>query len=88
MNMKGKEILIRPVISEKAIEKIENENTLTFIVNLKATKHEIKKAVEELFRVKVVKVRTLITPRGEKRAYIKLSPEHNASEIASRLGVI
>jgi len=88
LNMKGKEILIRPVISEKAIEKIENENTLTFIVNLKATKHEIKKAVEELFRVKVVKVRTLITPRGEKRAYIKLSPEHNASEIASRLGVI
>ena len=86
--MRRKEILIRPVISEKAIEKVESENTLTFIVDIKATKHDIKRAVEELFGVKVIKVRTLITPRGEKKAYVKLSPEHNASEIASRLGVI
>ncbi len=81
-------IIIRPVISESAIEKIEKENKLTFIVNIRANKHMIKWAVEQLFNVKVVKVNTLITPRGEKKAYVKLSPEYKASDIAVKLGIL
>ncbi len=81
-------IIIRPLHTEKAINYIEKENTLVFIVDRRATKHDIKRAVEELFEVKVEKVRTLITPRGEKKAYVKLAPEYKASEIAAHLGLI
>ncbi len=81
-------VLIRPVHSEKAISLIDKENTLVFIVDRKASKHDIKRAAELVLGVKVEKVRTLITPRGEKKAYIKLAPEYRASEIASQLGLI
>lgn len=81
-------IIKRIVATEKALTYIENYNTLTFIVDLKATKHEIKRAVEKLFNVKVAEVRTLITPKGEKKAYVRLKPEYKASEIATRLGVL
>lgn len=81
-------ILIRPLHTEKALTLIEKENTIVFIVDRKATKHDIKRAVETIFNVKVLKVRTLITPRGEKKAYIKLAPEYKASEIAAHLGLL
>ncbi len=81
-------VLIRPVHSEKAISLVDKENTLVFIVDRKASKHDIKRAAELVLGVKVEKVRTLITPRGEKKAYIKLAPEYRASEIASQLGLI
>ncbi len=81
-------ILIRPLHTEKALILLERDNTLTFIVDRSATKNEIKYAIEKMFNVKVIKVNTLITPKGEKKAYIKLAPEYNASDIASRLGIL
>jgi len=81
-------ILIRPVSTEKALLKIERENAIVFVVNRKATKHQVRQAFEELFNVKVAKVNTHITPRGEKIAYIKLKPEYSASEVATRLGIL
>ncbi len=81
-------ILIRPVHSEKAITLIDRENTLVFIVDRRASKHDIKRAVETVFGVKVLKIRTLITSRGEKKAYIRLAPEYRASEIATQLGIV
>ena len=80
-------VIIRPLVTEKAVSLIEKENKLTFIVDRRATKQDIKRAVEETFNVKVEKVNTLITPRGEKKAYVKLKPEYNASEVAARLGL-
>jgi len=59
-----------------------------FIVDRNATKSQIKRAVEDMLNVKVVKVNTLITPRGEKKAYVKLSPEYSAVDIASRMGIL
>ncbi|MET1101703.1 MAG: 50S ribosomal protein L23, partial [Pyrodictiaceae archaeon] len=79
-------IIIRPLQTEKALRLIERSNTLTFIVDRRATKHDIKRAIEQAFGVKVEKVNTLITPRGEKKAYVKLSKGYSASEIAARLG--
>ena len=81
-------IIIRPVQSEKALRLIEEQNTLTFIVDRKATKHDIKRAIESAFGVKVEKVNTLITPRGEKKAYVKLAKEYSASDVAARLGLL
>ncbi|AHL23745.1 MULTISPECIES: 50S ribosomal protein L23 [Thermococcus] len=80
-------VIIRPLVTEKAVSLIERENKLTFIVDRRATKADIKRAVEEMFNVKVEKVNTLITMRGEKKAYVKLKPEYDASEIAARLGL-
>ncbi|MCD6428813.1 MAG: 50S ribosomal protein L23 [Desulfurococcales archaeon] len=81
-------IIKRVVATEKALTYIENHNTLTFIVDIRATKHDIKRAVEKLFDVKVAEVRTLITPKGEKKAYVRLKPEYKASDIATRLGIL
>lgn len=81
-------IILRPVQSEKALSLIDKQNTLTFIVDINSTKSDIKKAVEQLFNVKVEKVRTMITARGEKKAYVKLKPEYKATEIATRLGLM
>lgn len=59
--------------TEKAVKLIESQNTLTIIVNRNTTKKDIKNEVEKLFSVKVEKINTLITPKGEKRLTLNLS---------------
>ncbi len=86
--MNPNEVIIAVVRTQKAVSMIEKENKLTFIVRLEATKDDVKRAVEKLYGVKVEKVNTLITPRGEKKAYVKLKPEYKATELAIKLGVI
>jgi len=81
-------IIKRSLATEKSLSLIEKNNTLLFIVDLRASKSDIREAVEKLFNVKVEKVNTLITMKGEKKAYVKLKPEYKASEIATRLGLI
>ncbi|MEM0015227.1 MAG: 50S ribosomal protein L23 [Zestosphaera sp.] len=81
-------IIKRALATEKALTLVERENTLVFIVELKATKHQIREAIEKLFSVKVEEVRTAITMEGEKKAYVKLKPEYKASEVATKLGLI
>ncbi len=83
------ETLIRyPLATEKAIRMIEAENTMTFEVERKAKKADIKKQVQELYKVKVEKVNTMITTRGTKRAYVKLAMETPALDVATQLGLI
>jgi large subunit ribosomal protein L23 len=67
---------------------LEAENKLVFVVSKKATKRTIKLAVEELYDVVVEKVNVAITPRGEKKAFVKLHPDYKAVDIAIKLGVI
>ncbi|MCM2266791.1 MAG: 50S ribosomal protein L23 [Elusimicrobiales bacterium] len=56
------EVLIAPILSEKSVIIKDAENRYTFRVNPKATKPEIKKAIETLFKVKVSAVRTANLP--------------------------
>jgi large subunit ribosomal protein L23 len=86
--MNPDEVIVAVVRTQKAVSLIEKENKLTFVVRLEATKEDVKRAVEKLYGVEVEKVNTLITPRGEKKAYVKLKPEYKASELAVKLGVI
>jgi len=81
-------VLIRPLATEKAVRLIDTENKLVFIVDRKANKLMVKRAVEEAFNVKVVKVNVTITARGEKKAFVKLSPEFRARDVASQLGIL
>ena len=76
-----------PLSTEKDIRLMEKENKIVFIVD-KATKEEIKKEVEERFKVKVVKVNTMYDTNGKKKAYIKLSEETPAIDIATELGLL
>ena len=76
-----------PLSTEKSIRSIETDNKLTFIVDKKAKKPEIKKAVEELFKVKVLKVNTLIN-KGKKKAYVRLSKDTPAIDVATQLGLM
>ncbi|MFW6383266.1 MAG: 50S ribosomal protein L23 [Nanoarchaeota archaeon] len=77
-----------PLSSEKSIRLMESENKLMFVVDRKAKKQEIKKALEELYNVKIVKVNTLITPSGQKRAYIKFAEDSPAIDLATKLGLM
>jgi large subunit ribosomal protein L23 len=86
--MNPDEVILAVVRTQKAVSLIERENKLTFVVRLEATKEDVKRAVEKLYGVEVERVNTLITPRGEKKAYVKLKPEYKASELAVKLGVI
>ena len=64
--MEARDIIIKPVVTEKSIGMMEN-NKYVFKVALKANKIEIKKAVEEIFKVKVVDVNTVRVKGKEKR---------------------
>ncbi|MBI5253755.1 MAG: 50S ribosomal protein L23 [Euryarchaeota archaeon] len=80
-------IIIHPDVTEKSMKLVESENKLVFVVSRDASKSEIKTAVEKLYEVKVADVNTSVTPRGVKKAYVKLTPEYKAEEVATRIGI-
>ena len=77
-----------PVMTEVTSRLLEAENKLVFVVNKKATKQEIRAAVEELYDVVVDKVNSTITAEGEKKAFVKLSPDYKAVDVAIKLGIL
>ncbi|MDH3605401.1 MAG: 50S ribosomal protein L23 [Acidimicrobiia bacterium] len=64
--MNPRDIIIEPIVSEKAYDAIDALNAYTFMVDPRANKTEIRQAVEEIFEVKVRKVNT-INRKGKKR---------------------
>jgi large subunit ribosomal protein L23 len=75
-------------MTEAASLMVEKDNKLIFVVNVKAGKSDVKKAVEELYEVEVDRITVLITPQGEKKAFVKLKPEFKASDVAIKLGIL
>ena len=69
--MKPSDILIKPVLSEKANKQAEKMNRFTFIVDRKANKLEIKKAIETFYGVQVEEVNTQVVPSKLKAKYTK-----------------
>ena len=61
------EVILYPLMTESASLMVEKENKLVFMVGLKAGKSDVKRAVEQLYEVKVDAVNILITPEGEKK---------------------
>jgi large subunit ribosomal protein L23 len=82
------EVISYPLMTESASLMVERDNKLIFVVNLKADKSDVKKAVEELYEVKVSKVNLLVTPKGVKKAFVRLSPDFKASDVAIKLGIL
>eukprot|EP00056_Hartaetosiga_gracilis_P010665 m.159024 g.159024 ORF g.159024 m.159024 type:complete len:146 (-) comp13363_c2_seq1:104-541(-) len=76
-----------PVTTNSALESLESKtNALVFIVDKRANKYQIKSTVEKLYDVGVKKVNTLIRPNGQKKAFVHLTADHEAVQIASNLG--
>jgi large subunit ribosomal protein L23 len=82
------EVIKYPLVSEDAVTLIEAENKIVFIVDADASKNDIRRAVEELYEVRVDRVNSVVTPEGRKKAYVKLAPDHKASDLAVRLGIL
>ncbi|MFP4115847.1 MAG: 50S ribosomal protein L23 [Candidatus Aenigmatarchaeota archaeon] len=82
------DVIKYPHLTEKSVDMVEKENKLVFIVEDKTNKNQIRWAVEEEFDVTVVKVNTLNTMKGNKKAVVKLSEDDNAIDIATRLGML
>ncbi len=80
-------VIRHPLSTEKSIKLMEAENKLIFVIDMKASKKDVKEAIEKLFKVKVASVNTFIM-KGEKRAYVRLKPESPAIEIATQLGMM
>ena len=81
--------IIKHLLStEKSIRMVEFDNKLVFVVDKKATKAEVKRAIEALFKVKVIKVNIQNSITGKKKAYVKISKEYLASDIGADLGMI
>ena len=82
------EIVLYPLMTESASLMVEKENKLAFMVSLKASKGDVKSAVEKLYEVKVESVNTQVTPTGQKKAFVKLHPDYRAADVAIKLGIL
>ena len=82
------EVVLFPLITEKAVDMIEAENKLCFVVGKHVTKSNVKSAVEEEFGIKVDSVKVLNDRKGRKKAIVKVNKQFKADDIATKLGVI
>ncbi|MHA1611180.1 MAG: 50S ribosomal protein L23 [Promethearchaeota archaeon] len=80
-------IIKKPLVTENTFDLIEDQNKLVFIVDRRANKFQIKNAIEKLYKVRVIKVNTLINTEGTKKAFIKLHPDNSAADLAIELGI-
>ena len=85
--MKTSGIQFKPVTTEKAVMLVEKDNVLTFVISMKHGKEEVKKEFEEIFDVKVERIRSLIRD-NKKYVYVKLKKEFPAIDLATKIGVI
>ncbi|QSG15397.1 50S ribosomal protein L23 [Halapricum desulfuricans] len=85
--MSVRDVIKHPHVTEKAMDKMDFQNKLLFIVDIDATKDEIVDAIETQFDVTIENVTTMVTMNGNKKAEVTLSEADDAQEVASRIGV-
>lgn len=81
-------IIKYPLTTESAMKKIEDQQTLVFIVDIKANKRQIKDAVQSLYHIETRSVNTLIRPDGKKKAYVRLTEDYDTLDVANKIGII
>ena len=80
-------IIEHPLVTEKAMDEMDFDNKLQFIVDVDATKASVAEEVESRYEVSVADVNTQETPQGKKKATVRLGDDDDAQEVASRIGV-
>jgi len=81
------DVIDHPLVTEKAMNQMDFDNKLVFMVSLDASKPEIREAIEDRYEVTVTSVNTQVTPQGKKKATVALGEDDDAQEVASRIGV-
>jgi large subunit ribosomal protein L23 len=76
-----------PWVTEKAMNEMDFDNKLQFIVSLDAAKPEIRDEIEDRYDVTIEKINTQVTMNGKKKATVSLSDDDDAQDVASRIGV-
>jgi large subunit ribosomal protein L23 len=82
------DVIQYPVMTEVASRILETENKLVFIVDRRATKADVKRAVEVLYEVVVRRVNLVVTSKGKKKAFVTLHPDYKAVDVAIKLGIL
>jgi len=82
------QILKYPLTTESAMKKIEENNTLVFIIDKRASKVQIKEAIKKMYDIDTQKINTLIRPDGQKKAYVRLTQDYDALDVANKIGII
>jgi large subunit ribosomal protein L23 len=77
-----------PLTTEKSVGIVDKNNIITFIVDSRSSKTEIKKEFEKSFNVKVKSINTINLPKNTKKAFIKLAKGFNATDVAVKLKLV
>ena len=77
-----------PLNTESAMKKMEDDNTLVFVCDVRSNKRQIRDAVKRLYDVDALKINTLIRPDGYKKAYVRLTADADAMDIANKMGLM
>ncbi len=81
-------ILKYPLATEKSVGIVDRGNTITYIVDSRASKKEIKQEFEKMFGVKVRSINTINLPNNAKKALIKMAKGSNATDVALKLKLV
>ncbi|MEA2055439.1 MAG: 50S ribosomal protein L23 [Candidatus Thermoplasmatota archaeon] len=84
--MDSYDIILHPFVTEKTMNMMEKNNALEFVVRRNANKQQIKRAIEQMFEVKLSSVNTRITKKG-KHAIVTFTPEFKAEDVGMRIGI-
>ncbi|MCL4308845.1 MAG: 50S ribosomal protein L23 [Candidatus Thermoplasmatota archaeon] len=79
-------ILLHAYVTEKSMDEMERLNKLEFVVDRRANRAEVKRAIEELYSCKVAKVNMKIVRSG-KIATVRFAKDYSAEDIGTRAGV-
>ncbi len=88
LDLNDLELVLYPLVTEKAVNMIDLENKLTFIVSDKANKKDVKRIIEKAYGIKTEKVNIIRDRKGRKKAIIKLKKEFKAQDLATKLGIL
>jgi large subunit ribosomal protein L23 len=80
------DILLKPFVTEKTMLQIEKENKIWFIIQDRATRDQVKRAVEEISGMKIKSVNIMRDKEG-KKAIVNISADFSAEELATKLGI-
>jgi len=81
-------ILRHPLTTESAMKRIEDHNTLVFIVDVLANKYQIANAVKQMHQISPIKINTLSRPDGQKKAFVRLPADVDGLDVANKIGII
>ncbi|KAL0222591.1 hypothetical protein RCL1_002445 [Eukaryota sp. TZLM3-RCL] len=82
------QLIRQPLTTESAMKLIEGQNTLVFIVDRRATKNTLAKAIKDLYNVEPMRINTLHTANGQKKAFVRLAPSDEALVVANSIGLL